>query len=1028
MAAELPRPGVEVIQVFRSVSPTVITPTLVPCVVGVCRQVVEVLQTNDAGSLELNNDAIVPLQANFVAKAASGSPPKYEGLDGLDLVFAVNGSPDITVTFSGASLTPAQVVAQVRNALVAAANTTATAETVNTDQWRLRTLAADDNQLIEVRGTTSSVVAAAFGIGLGRSYAGSTFYAQREIVLPTASFPDPRSNISQLSFDTSTIRAFMYMGGSGGSLVELKRDRSFLRYGLATPAVRTGTVDIAALVYPGDPGVKTIVLSINGGTNLTVTFANPADTTALLAAINAIIGAVAIASLAPTTNFLVITTLATGNESSIQIVSGTALAVLGLTANTVLGVDAVEAVDDGNGDAITPLLRLPGQVLNAAGTAAVRTGNVDVSGGLPDASTLILDDGTGEQTIVFNTAGTGAAVLTQINAVVGPAAGGHITATLNGSNFIVLTSDRLGVESKIKVVGGTAVHGLTVGTSYGGAFPVKVGDELYVDGVFYAAITQVAPGGLTDRVKIDKQVAISLDVGQSFYIIAKNLPDALAPTTRPTPDLVIGLDGSATLKLDFLRDTTGAPVAASRAQVALAYKAVRKDVTAVAARPALLRFNDTVALGSQLSPVNADNPLALGLYFALLNAPGTQVTGLGVDASSGAAPEGTVEAFTRAATFLEAFEVYAIAPMTNDPTVGQVFATHASVMSDPSNKGERIALWAPAQPTSKNDTLIASGLAGNSTGTLNNFDTGVANLGALLLAAGLNPVGSFLVETGIYLDIGDGKHYSITSISGGVVVVKVAFLAGENDDGYYSTANLSSSLIGQAFAVRVRGAALTLVDGTLDKEALALTYQQMAQAYQNRRFWHVVAPQVAATLGGLETILPGFYSCAGVAGMIGKQPPQQSFTNFPMTGFTRVIGTNGFLTERQLDVVAAGGNYIIVQDEESSPLISRMALTTDMTSIETRTDSITKVVDFCAKFLRRGLKNFIGRFNITQGFLDSLGHVIQGLLGFLSESGVLIGSHLNNIIQDENAPDTVLVDITLDVPFPCNYIRLTLVV
>ena len=45
--------------------------------------------------------------------------------------------------------------------------------------------------------------------------------------------------------------------------------------------------------------------------------------------------------------------------------------------------------------------------------------------------------------------------------------------------------------------------------------------------------------------------------------------------------------------------------------------------------------------------------------------------------------------------------------------------------------------------------------------------------------------------------------------------------------------------------------------------------------------------------------------------------------------------------------------------------------------------------------LLRGLKNFIGRFNITQGFLDSLGHVIQGLLGFLSESGVLIGAHLN---------------------------------
>jgi hypothetical protein len=105
-----------------------------------------------------------------------------------------------------------------------------------------------------------------------------------------------------------------------------------------------------------------------------------------------------------------------------------------------------------------------------------------------------------------------------------------------------------------------------------------------------------------------------------------------------------------------------------------------------------------------------------------------------------------------------------------------------------------------------------------------------------------------------------------------------------------------------------------------------------------------------------------------------------------------------------------------------------MAITTDLTSIETRTDSITKVVDFTAKFLRTGLKNFIGRFNVTQGFLDSLGHVVQGLGTFLMDTGVLIGFNMNNIIQDADAPDTVLIDCTLDVPFPCNYIRLTLVI
>ncbi len=209
---------------------------------------------------------------------------------------------------------------------------------------------------------------------------------------------------------------------------------------------------------------------------------------------------------------------------------------------------------------------------------------------------------------------------------------------------------------------------------------------------------------------------------------------------------------------------------------------------------------------------------------------------------------------------------------------------------------------------------------------------------------------------------------------------------------------------------------------------MADTYSALAQVFLNRRFWQVMPDTAAATIGGLEQSVDGFYVCAAIAGMIGQQPPQQSFTNFPMTGFTRVIGSNGFFTEKQLNQMAGGGNYIVIQDTEGAPLTARMALTTDVSTIETRTDSVTKVVDFTAKFLRQGLRNYIGRFNITQGFLDALSHVLQGLLGFLVENGVLIGADLNNVIQDEAAPDTVLVDITLDVPYPCNYVKLTLAI
>jgi hypothetical protein len=359
--------------------------------------------------------------------------------------------------------------------------------------------------------------------------------------------------------------------------------------------------------------------------------------------------------------------------------------------------------------------------------------------------------------------------------------------------------------------------------------------------------------------------------------------------------------------------------------------------------------------------------------------------------------------------------------------VAQVFNTHVTTMSESDNKGERIVLWNPEIPTRARDTLVTSSTDGDSISTTV-FDTKVTNLTALILAAGITPTGTIDADEGLYLDIAtDALNYSIQSVSGSQVTIRTSFSTGENDDSFYSTTALPHPLVQENFTIKVRGASLVTA-GVTDRTAQATAVANLGQAFLNRRFWMTVPDSCASTIGGLETVINGFYMNAAISGMIGQNPPQQSFTNFPMTGFTQVIGSNGVFSESQLNVMAGGGAYIIEQVAAGGPLSARMALTTDLTSIETRTDSITKVVDFTAKFMRRGLRNFIGRFNITQGFMDSLGSVIDGLGGFLVETGVLIGFNLNNLVQDEDAPDTVLVDSTLDVPYPCNYIRLTLVV
>lgn len=1136
----LPRPGVQVIQQFRAVSPSIITPTLVPCIVGVGKQLVELLVDDGSGGQLLNSDALIQLPAQVLAKAATGGPPVvYSGLDGLALELIVNNAPAVTITFSDPSatgLTPATVVSQINDALTTLGVTSFIAETVGTTQFRIRTIGLGNFQTIVIgSGTDSTTLAPAFGIGIGRTYQGLDSYVQCSLEIPEVNFPDPRDNLDELSIEQDSIRVFIGTGGAGTNVQEALRTATFLRNGTVDTAAASteGSVDLIGS-YPAIT-TETLIVTVDGGAAQTVTFASEADVDALLATINAgITGATA--SLGPNDG-LVITSDTTGADSSIEIGAGTSNSLLGISTETIVGVN-VQAVDDGNGDAVTPLLKFTGEDFTASAAAAVATTTSSPTS-VTDGNTLILKDGGTPQTIVFSGASTLADIVTQINDVVGPAAGGQITAADNGgelelthsllgedgvitivggtalpeldastagastegstditgggglgtetltisvdsgapqtitfatpanaaaviaavdavlapgatasqggSGGLIITSASLGSSSRIRVVGGTAVAvlGMSVEDQFGtdaalvaGAefigtpYPPQAGDQLWIDGAVFATISEVAPGSNVDQLKISTLVPISLDVGATFFIRALNLQDPPL-AGRPIADLRVTANNDVLVKDRILRTAGGDAVANVATPVYLTYTAVRKDVTALAEDPGLLRFDDTVQLSDALDPITPDNPLGLGLFFALINAPGVQVTGLGVDATSADAPFGTVEAWTRAAEFLEGFEVYALAPLTHDETVAQVFNTHVLSMSEPEARGERIVLWNPEVPTNELDTLVASGTDGDGLSTFT-FDTKVTNLTTLVQQAGINPVGTIPVDEGLFLDISqDDKKYSIKSISGSTVTVRVApgeFVSGENDDSFYAETALPSPLISEIFSVRVRGAALLTVDGAQDKNAVAETVALLGAGFKNRRFWMTFPDKCAATIEGTELIIDGFYMNAATVGLIGQQPPQQSFTNYPVTGFTRVLGSNDKFSEPQLDQMAGGGAYIFIQEGANTPIFSRFAITTDLTSIETRTDSITKVVDFTAKFIRRSLRNFIGRFNITQGFLDSLSTTVDGLIGFLIEVGTLIGGSLDNIVQDEDQRDTVLIDTTIDVPVPCNTIKVTLLV
>lgn len=1123
MATELLRPGVEVIQEFRTVSPTVVTPTLVPCAVGPAFQILEALETDATGNRVLNTDAV----ASVAAVLTAANPGLYMTLNGKTLQVSVNGGPTQEFTFSdptAAGLSAAQVKDQIAAATVPPSGFGAYVATYGASTYlQLRSTGKGDGQTLKVLiGTANTIL----GFANNVIAEGCSAYQQDKVRIEQAMFPDPRGIIDELDIDEDSIRVFV---NTGASLKEMLRTSTFLR------RKKSARYTSGTITFPLT-GLTSKKFSYKEGANGTTqefTFASdPANVAALVSAMNGLIGSTKVyANGADKIDFLssaglfeVVQPTATSAHAMIGWTDGAKAWTLevvdagdGTTTSAFVVVDEDNfsaaagsaqltgsatisapvnihnktfqcAVDGGhmqevifdggpivpsgvfsltntlNGATLTMLVNGVSKVCTFSGTdpialatalaqlnAAAGTtvayqsnssgvpsptgdrisfqvgGGTAVQGGsisLTAASgTALADLGLGAPTLPLEQTNTLAEIITQLNATFGSG------FAVDSASQVQLNSLDTGDESKLEIFSGTVntTLGFTQGqVANGGPFPPAVGDAIYGDGSLVGYVVQVAPGGYTNRLKLDRKVALTYGAA-AMYIQAMGLTDPL-PANRPTPDLVVDLSGAVTVKNDILRNTEGVPIVATGSLV-ISYKALRLDVSSAAEEPALLNLSDTSDLEDALAPVNADNPLALQLYFALINAAGITVAGIGVDATSEGNPDGTPEAYSRACSFLQAQEVYALAPCSQDPTVHQIFATHVTSMSEPDNKGERVVLICPYMPDEAIPVIATSGTDGDSTATTNEFETKVPSLATDVLNAGVNPVGTIPVSAGLYLTIASNtKKYNVSAISGTKVTIRVAFAPGENDDEFWAEDNLPGDLISETFSVKVRGAALVDSTGKPDYERIAQAYQDLGKSYANRRVVMVAPEQVSANIDGTTQKIPGYYLCGAVAGMIGRLPPQQGFTNYPVTGFTRVYGSNDVFNEHQLNVGAAGGTYWVIQEVAGAPLSCRHQLTTDLTSIETRELSITKIVDFTAKFMRAGLRSFIGKFNVTQSFLDTLSTVVQGQLGFLAESGVIIGGDLNNIVQDEAAPDTVLIDVTLDVPYPCNYIRLTLVI
>lgn len=493
----------------------------------------------------------------------------------------------------------------------------------------------------------------------------------------------------------------------------------------------------------------------------------------------------------------------------------------------------------------------------------------------------------------------------------------------------------------------------------------------------------------------------------------RNLPFVTASfkVTRTSADLTVA-PGSLTETASDITIAAGLVVSGKdviSSDVLVTYNAVR-GLT----QGALTEVFQASEIAGKLLPASTVNKLALGVRCAKANTI-TSVLALAI-------PDESAASFLDALDFLSnKIGIYTIVLLTQDSTVASLLKTHVEQLAVPQKSKFRTGIFNLAhprektviEPTETGSLLRASGII-TLAHPIASF-TGVVNIGdyVKLTARTAAPATTTPAHAGIY---------RVTSVvNNGVLTLANFFYAGSNGN-YAQGAAISADFVADNLDFEVIR--------VLDKSGQAQAIAETASSFGNRRLIYVTNATCTVNVGGVDTVVPGYYLAAAIAGMNSGNQPHQGFTNLGISGIKAVQYGNEYFNEDQLSLIGGSGGFVVEQEAPSALPKAYYQTTTDTTSIQTKEYSITKVIDYFCIGLKQRTAGLIGISNIYAGTLTALGNAINGWHKFnLSRSFPLIGSpllaaDLESIEQDELEPDVVNIVDDITVPAPLNRVRI----
>lgn len=345
-----------------------------------------------------------------------------------------------------------------------------------------------------------------------------------------------------------------------------------------------------------------------------------------------------------------------------------------------------------------------------------------------------------------------------------------------------------------------------------------------------------------------------------------------------------------------------------------------------------------------------------------------------------------VGSYSEALSDMRKHDVYSMVFGTRNSGVNSLLPSHVNEQSEPYKKHERIGLltFDPMDAL-----LMASGtISGTSSGVITvDFDPSAAEIG---------------IDDMVYVDDAFIGKVIATPNSSEITVSPEAI-----EDGV--TSGSISVIAGR--------------DGVKAEKIGNLSYG-------DRRITVVWPGEFQGEIGGEILDIPGYFITAAIAGMDDGQIASQSFTNldFGIAGISNIsLKTDTVYQVEDLDAAAGAGINIMVQDGEfvSQLISSRHDLTTDMTDILRRERSITKQADVVAKTLRNIVKPYVGKYNITDKFLE----FIQKSLGIGARkltNNITKKVTIKSVQKDPDVADKIVIGVKQTVFVAGNYYEINL--